>query len=63
MTEEQEIETEELEGDFPGSAVVETWPSNAGGTALIPGCGTTIPYSVECSQNVKNTLRKKKKIE
>ena len=27
------------QGDFPGSPVVETLPSNAGGASLIPGWG------------------------
>ena len=30
--------------DFPGSPVVKTLPSNAGGVGLIPGWGTEIPH-------------------
>ena len=32
-------------GGFPGSPVVKTWPSYAGGACLIPGCGTKIPHA------------------
>ena len=32
-------------GDFPGSPVVETLPSNADGVGLIPNRGATIPHS------------------
>ena len=32
-------------GDFPGSPVVETSPSNAGGAGLIPGQGAKIPHA------------------
>ena len=32
-------------GDFPGSPVVETLPSNADGVGLIPDRGATIPHS------------------
>ena len=31
-------------GDFPGSQVVKTLPSKAGGTGLIPGWGAKIPH-------------------
>ena len=31
--------------DFPGSAMVKTLPSNAGGAGLIPGQGTKIPHA------------------
>ena len=40
--------------DFPGSLVVKTSPSNAGGASLIPGQGTKIPHaSWPKYQNVK----------
>ena len=32
-------------GDFPGSPVVKTSPSNAGGAGSIPGQGTKIPQA------------------
>ena len=31
--------------DFPGSAMVKTLPSKAGGAGLIPGQGTKIPHA------------------
>ena len=31
--------------DFPGSPVVRTSPSNAGGVSSIPGQGAKIPYA------------------
>ena len=34
------------EGDFPGSPVVKTLPSNAGTASLIPGQGAKIPHGV-----------------
>ena len=41
-------------GDFPGSPVVKTLPSNAGRVGLIPGQGARIPQaSRPKSQNVK----------
>ena len=41
-------------GGFPGSPVVKTWPSYAGGARLIPGCGTKIPHaSWPKNQNIK----------
>ena len=41
-------------GDFPGSPVVRTSPSNAGGAGSIPGQGTKIPHaSGPKSQNIK----------
>ena len=33
------------EGDFPGSPVVKTLPSNAGGVGSIPGWGAKIPHA------------------
>ena len=40
--------------DFPGSPMVKTLPSNAGGAGLIPGQGTKIPHaSWSKNQNVK----------
>ena len=42
-------------GDFPGSSVVKTSPSNAGGTGLIPGWGAKIPHALQPkNQNIKN---------
>jgi len=32
-------------GDFPGSPVVKTSPSNAGGAGSIPGEGAKIPHA------------------
>ena len=32
-------------GDFPGSPVVKTLPSNAGGVGSIPGWGAKMPHS------------------
>ena len=32
--------------DFPGSPVVKTLPSNAGGAGLIPGGGSEIPRAL-----------------
>ena len=32
--------------DFPGSPVVKTSPSNAGGAGSIPGRGATIPHAL-----------------
>ena len=41
-------------GDFPGSPVVKTSPSNAGGMGLIPGQGAKIPHaSCPKNQNIK----------
>ena len=40
--------------DFPGSPVVKTSPSNAGGAGLIPGRGAKIPHaSGPKNQNIK----------
>ena len=33
-------------GDFPGSPVVKTSPSNAGGAGSIPGQGAKIPHAL-----------------
>ena len=35
----------EVFGDFPGSPVVKTSPSNPGGESLIPGQGAMIPHA------------------
>ena len=41
-------------GHFPGSPVVETLPSNAGGAGLIPGWGAKIPRALQPKdQNIK----------
>ena len=38
--------TQEVEGDFPGSAVVKNPPANAGGTGLSSGPGRShMPWS------------------
>ena len=39
--------------DFPGSPVVKTLPSNAGGVGSIPGQGTKIPHAMGCGQKLK----------
>ena len=40
--------------DFPGSPVVKTMPSNAGGAGSIPGWGAKIPHaSWPKNQNIK----------
>ena len=40
--------------DFPGSPVVRTLPSNAGGVDLIPGWGAKIPHALgPKNQNLK----------
>ena len=41
-----------MEGDFPGSPVVKSPPSNAGDSGSTPGQGTKTPHSKEqLSQN------------
>ena len=41
-------------GDFPGSPVLKTSPSNAGGAGLIPGWGAKIPHASRTkNQNIK----------
>ena len=40
--------------DFPGSPVVKTSPSNAGGAGLLPGWGAKIPHALGAkNQNIK----------
>ena len=39
-------------GDFPGSPVVKTSPSNAGGAGSIPGQGFNIPHDVQVKNHV-----------
>ena len=40
--------------DFPGSPVVKTSPSSAGGAGLIPGRGAKIPHASQPkNQNIK----------
>ena len=42
-------------GDFPGSPVVKTLPSNARGVDLIPGQGVRIPHALwPKNQNINN---------
>ena len=42
-------------GDFPGSPVVETSPSSAGGAGSVPDVGAKIPHtSGPKNQNVNN---------
>ena len=42
------------QGDFPGSPVVKTSPSNAGGVGSIPGQGAKIPHALQPNnQNIK----------
>ena len=45
--------------DFPGGPVVKTWPSIAGGAALIFAQGTKIPL-VSGSKKPKHKKKKKK---
>ena len=40
------IKTDVDQGDFPGSPVVKTSPSNAGGEGSIPGWGAKIPHAL-----------------
>ena len=40
--------------DFPGSPVVKTRASSAGGMGLIPGGGTKIPHAAWHGQKKKN---------
>ena len=43
-----------MEGDFPGSPVVTTLPSNAAGTGSIPGRGAKIPHASQPkNQNIE----------
>ena len=43
-----------LGGDFPGSPVAGTSPSNAGGVGSIPGWGAGIPHALQPeNQNIK----------
>ena len=39
--------------DFPGSPVVKTPASNAGGMGLISEWGTKIPHALQCGQKKK----------
>ena len=36
--------------DFPGSPMVKTMPSNAGGAGSIPGWGIKIPCAMQAKQ-------------
>ena len=46
-------------GDFPGSPVVETLPSSAGGAGSVPDVGAKIPHtSGPKNQNVNNRSNK-----
>ena len=38
-------------GNFPGSPVVKTSPSNAGGAGSIPGRGVKIPHASQTQKN------------
>ena len=47
--------------NFPGSPVVKTLPSNAGGVGSIPGRGAKIPHGLQSKhQNIKQKLYCKK---
>ena len=47
-------QVQSLVGDFPGSPVVKTSSSNAGGTGSIPGRGAKIPHALRPkNQNIK----------
>ena len=51
---EQKILLKSQIGDFPGSPVVKTSPSNARGAGSIPGQGARIPYALGPeNQNIK----------
>ena len=40
--------------ESPGSPVIKTWPSNAGGAGLIPGRGARILHALQPkNQNIK----------
>ena len=41
--------------DFPGSPVVKTLPSNAGGVGLIPGGGAKIPQTLRTKNQKHET--------
>ena len=46
-----------VSGDFPGSPVVKTSPSNAGGVSSIPGQETKIPHASQPkNKNIKNRI-------
>ena len=45
--------TFKISGDFPGSPVVKTSPSNAGGAGSIPGRGAKIPHASQKNQTIK----------
>ena len=48
------LKNKDLAGDFPGSPVVKTSPSNAGGAGPIPGRGAKIPHALgPKNQNIK----------
>ena len=49
----KKITFKNLQGDFPGSPVVKTPASTAGGTGSIPGQGTKIPHATWHSQKKK----------
>ena len=47
--------------DFPGGPVVKTLRFQCRGMGSIPGQGTKIPHSVQCSQKTKKIKKKKRK--
>ena len=53
LGEESSIHKNWEDRDFPGTSVVKTLPSNAGGTGSIPGWGTKIPRATRCDQTLK----------
>ena len=57
-----EVTERNWEGDFPGSPVVKTLPSNAGGVDLIPSLGAKIPHAL-CPKKKKKKHEKKEEEE
>ena len=47
--------------DFPGSPVVKTLPSTAGGVGSIPGQGTKVLPAAGCGQKLKKKKEGKKR--
>ena len=47
---------EKKKGNFPGSPIVKTLPSNAAGVGLIPGLGTGMPHAAGYDQKLKMNM-------
>ena len=52
----QQARYKNIEGGFPGGAVVGSLPASAGDMGSIPGRGTQILHATQCSQ-IKKKLR------